>query len=235
MTARRMPPRRGVSAAVTVVTADATTTARASTMSWTWYRRIPAAISDLPSVGGRSIVFCYRLVADGTVRRGTCQLVLPVRLLVRWSGHDSVLGQPDVLQLLVRLMVPRRHVVPHLRPVHDAARPPEPRDVLRVLEDDLLDLVHEPLALGGIERSCLTREQIVDSRIGETPPVVGVPGRVALEKQVGVVHVVEDAVDDDLEIPGVPTVREPGRRLERPVLGLDPDLAPLLDHEHPEV
>src|SRR5215471_46754 len=134
-------------------------------MKWTWYRRIPAAISDLPSVGGRSIDFCYRLVADGTIRRGTCQLVLPVRLLVRWSGRASVLGQPDVMQLRVRVVVGRRHVVFHLRPVHDAARPPEPRDVIRVLEDDLLDLVQEPLALGRIERPRLTFEEIGDPRI----------------------------------------------------------------------
>src|SRR5207245_6351675 len=162
MTARRMPPRRGVSAALTAVRVDATTTARASTISQACCRREPTAIRDLPSVRGRSIDFCYRLVADGTRRRGTCQLVPPVRLLVRWSGHESVLGEPNVLQLLIRIVIGRGHVVLHLGPVHDAAGPPEARDVVRILEDDLLDLVHEPPALGGIESPRLPREEIVD-------------------------------------------------------------------------
>jgi len=48
--------------------------------------------------------------------------------------------------------------------------------------------------------------------------------RVPLEELVGVVHEVGTGVDDQLEVAGVPAIREPGRRLERPVLGLDADL-----------
>src|SRR3989442_599600 len=35
----------------------------------------------------------------------------------------SVLVEPDVMELLVRVMMRRRHAVLHLRPVHDAPRP----------------------------------------------------------------------------------------------------------------
>src|SRR5262249_25104449 len=113
--------------------------------------------------------------------------------------------------------------------------PPEAGDVIRVLEDDFLDLVHQLLALGRVERARLAGEEIVDARIAEAAPVVAVPCRVALEEQVGIVRIVEHAIADDLEAAGVSTVGEPGGGLERPVLGLDTDLAPLLDHEGAEV
>src|SRR5881409_4078760 len=51
----------------------------------------------------------------------------------------SIFGQPDVLELLIGEVIGRRHVVLHLRPVHHGAPPPEARDVVRVVEDDLLD------------------------------------------------------------------------------------------------
>src|SRR5215510_10911962 len=61
---------------------------------------------------------------------------------------SSVRRQPDVLELLIGVVIGRRHVVLHLRPVHHAPPPPEAGDVIRVVEDDLLDLVDQLLALG---------------------------------------------------------------------------------------
>src|SRR5262245_2088978 len=78
-----------------------------------------------------------------------------------------VFREPDVLELLVRVVVGRRHVVLQLGPVHEVARPPETAREVRVVEDELLDLVDEPLALGRVERARLAREEVVDPRIGE--------------------------------------------------------------------
>src|SRR5262245_9324214 len=136
----------------------------------------------------------------------------------------SVLAEPHVLQLLVRIVIRRRHVVLHLRPVHDAPRPPDARDVVHVPEHDPLDLVDQLLALRGVERARLAREEIVDPRIGESPPVVAVARRVSLQELVGVIHEVERGADDQVEAAVVPAIREPRRRLERPVLDLDADL-----------
>src|SRR5262245_50568492 len=140
----------------------------------------------------------------------------------------SVRRQPDVLELLIGVVIGRRHVVLHFRPVHHAPPPPEARDVVGVVEDDLLDLVDQFLAVQWIQCSRLARVEVVDPRIGESTPVARVPRGVPLEEQIGVVDVVEDAADDQLEAPGVPSIREPGRGLERPVLGLHANLAPLL-------
>src|SRR5262245_42658919 len=106
----------------------------------------------------------------------------------------SVLAEPHVLELLVRVMIRRRYVILHLRPVHHASRPPDTRDVVHMSEHDLLDLTDELLPLRGVQRPRLAREQVVDPRIGESPPVVGVARRVALEELVGVVHEVERGV-----------------------------------------
>src|SRR6266852_1461910 len=111
----------------------------------------------------------------------------------------SVLAEPDALRLLVRKMVGRRDVVLHLRRVRDGARSPEFRNIVRILEHDLLDLVDEPLALGRVEGSRLPCEEIVDPGIGEPSPVARV-ARVALEEQVGIVHVVEGSADERLRL-----------------------------------
>src|SRR5438876_3139012 len=147
----------------------------------------------------------------------------------------SVLRQPDVLELLVRVVTGRRHVVLQLGPVHDVARPPEPRHVVRVLHHELLELDDHLLALGGVEGPRLSREQVVDPGVGEAAPVLVAPGDLPAEELSGVVHELDGRRDDQLEVPRVLPVREPGRRLEGAVLGLDPDLAPLLDQEHREV
>src|SRR5262245_20220718 len=147
----------------------------------------------------------------------------------------SVLGQPDVLELLVRVVVGRRHVVLHLGPVHDVARPPEARHVVDVLQHDLLELLHEPAPLAVVERARLAREQIVDRGAAEAAPVLRVAGRVAAEEHVGIVAVFHGRRDDQLEAAGVSTIGEPGGGLERPVIGLDADLAPLLDREDGQV
>src|SRR6266852_5382512 len=83
----------------------------------------------------------------------------------------SVLRQPDVLELLVGVVIGRRHVVLHLGPVHHGPPPPEARDVVRVFEDDLLDLVDEPLALGRVQDPRLARVEVVDPGVGESTPV----------------------------------------------------------------
>src|SRR3989449_5123456 len=54
----------------------------------------------------------------------------------------SIFGQPDVLELLIGEVIGRRYVVLHLRPVHHGAPPPEARDVVRVVEDDLRSEEH---------------------------------------------------------------------------------------------
>src|SRR5438128_12034675 len=71
----------------------------------------------------------------------------------------SVLAEPHVLEFLVRVMIRRRDVVLHLRPVHHAPRPPDARDVVHVPEHDLLDLVDELLAFCGIQSPRLAREE----------------------------------------------------------------------------
>src|SRR3989442_1241330 len=55
----------------------------------------------------------------------------------------SLLRQPDVLELLVRVVTGRGHVVLHLGPVDDVPGPPEARHVVRISQHDLLELVDE--------------------------------------------------------------------------------------------
>src|SRR5947199_6872106 len=66
---------------------------------------------------------------------------------------SSILREPDVLQLLVRVVVRRGDVVLHLGPVDDVARPPEAGQVVRILEHPRLELENELLPLGGVERT----------------------------------------------------------------------------------
>src|SRR5262249_58299186 len=61
-------------------------------------------------------------------------------------GH-SVLGQPHVLELLVGVVIRGRDVVLHLGPVDHVARPPEAGEVVGVVQHELLDIGHQPLAL----------------------------------------------------------------------------------------
>src|SRR5262249_31516861 len=72
----------------------------------------------------------------------------------------SVLRQPDVLELLVREVTGGRDVVLHLRPVHDVSRPPETREDVGVVEQDLLDLDDQLPALDRVEGPGLPREQV---------------------------------------------------------------------------
>src|SRR2546428_2800919 len=88
----------------------------------------------------------------GAVATRTAIESASVRILI------SVLGEPDVLQLLVREVARLGHVILDLAPVHDVARHPKSRHVVRVLEHDLLELDHELLALGWVERSRLPVE-----------------------------------------------------------------------------
>src|SRR5215831_9441009 len=234
MTARRTPPWRGDSVAgappglatTTTPIRQATTTAAVTTAR---KRETALDISYLPR---RATWMATRRPtrrcgwADATKGRYTCQPVLPVKSAF---ASRSVLGEPDVLELLVRVVVGRGHVVLHLGPVHHVARPPEPGHVVRVLQDELLQLGDQLLALAGIERARLAGEEIVDGGIGEPPPVLRVPGGVAAKEHVRVVRGLHGGKDDQLEAARVPSVGEPGRRLQGPVLGLDADLPPLLD------
>src|SRR4029453_11939842 len=81
----------------------------------------------------------------------------------------------------------------------------------------------------------LPGEQVVDRRIAVAAPVLRVARRVAPQEQIGVVAGLDGRADDQLEAPGIPPIREPGRGLERPVIGLDTDLPPLLDRKDREV
>src|SRR5207253_4222611 len=156
----------------------------------------------------------------GTIRRSRLATYVP---MPRSPRSGSVLGQPDVLELLVGVVIGRGHVVLHLGPVDDVPGPPKARHVVRVLENDLLELVYQLFPLGGIERPRLPREQVVDCGIAVPAPVLRVPRGGAPQEQIGVVTGLDVRADDQLEVPGVPSIREPGRRLERPVVDLDPD------------
>src|SRR5258705_7624032 len=198
MPASSIPPWRGVSAAWTAAgVARATMRASETTVTRARRHRDPTAIWYLPFSWSARERSDTDLAAHAIKGGGTCQHARPVKWAVRSRG--SVLGQPHVLQLLVRVVIGRRHVVLHLGPVHDAAGPPEAGDVVRVLEHDLLELVDQLLALGRVEGPGLAGVEVVDARVAEATPVVGVPGSVALEEQVRIVRVVEDAVDDHLE------------------------------------
>src|SRR2546428_11791816 len=64
-------------------------------------------------------------------------------------ARSSILREPDVLELLVRAEIGRGHVVLHLGPVHDPARPPETRQVVGIAQHALLELDDGLLPLGG--------------------------------------------------------------------------------------
>src|SRR5262249_22716215 len=147
------------------------------------------------------------------------------------SGRGLVFAEPHVLELLVRVVVRRRHVVLHLRPVHHGPRPPDARDVVDMAEHELLDLEDELLALHRVERPRLAVEEVVDPRIGEAAPVVAVARRIALEELVGGGHEVERRGDHELEVAGVAAVGEPGRRLQLPMPGLHAHLSPPPGHQ----
>src|SRR5215467_14556099 len=95
---------------------------------------------------------------------------------VRMRAARSVLGEPDVLELLVGVVVGRGHVVLHLGPVHDPARPPQTGQIVGVLEHALLDLDDGLLALGGVEGPGLPGEEVVHDGIAEAAPVSGIAG-----------------------------------------------------------
>src|SRR5215467_14115276 len=93
-----------------------------------------------------------------------------------WERLISVLREPHVLELLVREVTGRGDPVLHLGPVHDVARPPESRDLVRILQRNFLKLEDEALALGRVERPRLPVVQVVDRRVGEAAPVLRGPG-----------------------------------------------------------
>src|SRR5713226_2030608 len=188
----------------------------ASCFASIWLPASPPKISRATSPGMTRMITNTRAAAPssvGTIRSSRFAMYV----------LNSIRGQPDVLELLIGVVIGRRHVILHLGPVHHAPPPPEAGDVVGIFENDLLDLVDEPLALRRVEDPGLARVEVVDPGVGESTPVIGVARGVALEKQIGVVDVVEHAADDQLEAPRVASIREPGRRLQRPVLGLDAD------------
>src|SRR5262245_5854591 len=106
MAAKRTPPRRGVS--VVWAAADAA-----------------GATTSMAGAGP--------LTSSDCRRRAWLPAGRPTNAATGSRSDASILGQPDVLELLVRLGTGRRDVVLHLGPVHDVARPPETRDVVHVL------------------------------------------------------------------------------------------------------
>src|SRR3972149_10946225 len=120
----------------------------------------------------------------GTIRRSRLARYVPMPP----ASAASVLSQPDVLELLVGVVVGRGHPVLHFRPVHHVPRPPEPRQVVGGLQDEPVDLVDELLALAGVKRSGLAREQGVDPGIGDPAPALGVPRGVPIEPHIGIIH-----------------------------------------------
>src|SRR5262245_2663180 len=112
-----------------------------------------------------------RGVSDACAAAGTAETREPIRTqspttatIVRWR-RMSILRQPHVLELLVGEVTGRSHPVLHFGPVDDVPRPPEPRDLVRVLQRDFLQLHDKPLAFGWIERPCLTVVQVVDGGV----------------------------------------------------------------------
>src|SRR5215813_5431768 len=100
----------------------------------------------------------HGMLADATKRRGALSTDDPCQATSQESKPFltiSILREPDVLELLVRVLPRRRDVVLHFRQMHHVPHPPEPGHVVRILQHDLLELSDELLALGGIERSRL--------------------------------------------------------------------------------
>src|SRR5262249_55387787 len=198
----------------------------ASCLASIWPAASPPKIKSATSPGMTRMMTKTSAAAPisvGTIRRRRLATYVPMRGAPR---RGSVLGQPDVLELLVGVVIRRGHVVLHFGPVHDVPRPPEGGDVVGVLEHSLLELQDRALPLGGIQRSRLAREQVVDRGVAEPAPVVGVSCGVPLEKHIGIVAGLDGRSDDQLEVTGIAPVRKPGCGLEGPMLGLDPDLAP---------
>src|SRR5262249_59424246 len=108
-----------------------------------------------------------------------------------------------------------RYIVLHLGPVHNVSRPPETGYVVDVVEHDLLKLDDELPALGGIEPARLPRIQVVDARVGEPAPVLRGARDERIQQLIGIVDKRAGRLDHQLEVPRIPSVREPGRRLER--------------------
>src|SRR5438093_6549028 len=148
----------------------------ASCLGSMWPPASPPKINSATSPGMTRMITKTRAAAPssvGTIRSRRLAMYVPIPRSP-WSG--SILRQPDVLELLVGVVIGRSHVVLHLGPVHDVARPPEPRHVIGVFEHDLLKLQDQLLALGRVESPRLPREQVVDSGIGESAPILGFGG-----------------------------------------------------------
>src|SRR5262245_10363931 len=207
----------------------------ASCLASIWPPASPPKIRSATSPGMTRMITNTRAAAPsrvGTISRSRFARYVPMS---RPPRSRLVLGQPDVLELLVRVVVGRRHVVLHLAPVHDVARPPETGHVVRVFEHGLLELEDDLAPLGRIERPRLAREQIVDARVAEAAPVLRIPGGIAPQEDVGVVTGLDGRRDDQLEVSGVPAVVEPCGGFLRPLLNLNPDFPPFLHREHAEV
>src|SRR5712691_12365790 len=141
-----------------------------------WLPASPPKISRATSPGMTRMITNTRAAAPssvGTIRSSRFAMYV----------LNSIRGQPDVLELLIGVVIGRRHVVLHLGPVHHAPPPPEARYVVRIVEHDLLDLVDEPLALRRIENPRLARVEVVDRGVGESTPVARVSRGVPLEEQ----------------------------------------------------
>src|SRR6185295_4137369 len=104
----------------------------------------PPRISRATSPGITRMIRNTRVAAPSSVGMIRSSRFMMYVRIGRWPS--SVRGQPDVLKLLVRVVAGRRHVVVHLGPVHDVARPPETGHVVGLLQHALLHVDDQLLA-----------------------------------------------------------------------------------------
>src|SRR5262245_10662867 len=120
-----------------------------------WPPASPPKISSATSPGMTRMMKNTRAAAPNSVGTIRSSRLARYVLMPCSSCSRSVLGQPDVLELLVRVVIGRGHVVLHLGPVHDPACPPETRQVVRIVQHALLKLDDGLLPLDGIDGSRL--------------------------------------------------------------------------------
>src|SRR5215510_10300812 len=157
----------------------------ANVLSWCGSRLGASAAMAASKTPPRRGVSDACAAADAAETREPISTQNPTRaMIVRWRCM-SILRQPHVLELLIGEVTRRSHPVFHLGPVHDVPRPPEPRDLVRVVQRDFLQLDDEPLALGRVERPRLTVVQVVDRRAGEATPVLRGAGDERREQRIG--------------------------------------------------
>ena len=140
--------------------------------------------------------------------------------------------EPHAGQIVAEVMAGRKKLpAVDALVVHDDALPPEQHDVVGLADRVLLEFAGEFLALGGIQRTLLALEQLVDLLVA----MLGVGHRRLHGRghhmhvlQVGVVAMVGNEINRHVEVTTSQRIVEQ-LGLELLVLGLDADLPPLVD------